>query len=305
MTTADVPIDVPVHHVSAFDIEDAFSDGDEIPAGFSAGFLREELARNLSAIDTTGDDASTSNGSADNNTSVSTLDITRDTFPSPADGPHPRRLPYSADYDEDVPAHFSQISLAPSDEESESQGRMSLNSSDGRSPVEQDLPYPNVVIDASQASDHHVSVLNGSPSVPPLPFANPQHNGDEPTPRLPSASPPAFVASSHNSHPNPSPHSTNVATSATHLPSSAQPQPETSPSPASTSQLGTPPAQPTKPRKPGRSSGPSMLEKVRSKTRPTHLPPKNRQEDDRHMADWEAMMKLSRQAGTPSLTLHP
>ncbi|KAJ3558978.1 hypothetical protein NM688_g615 [Phlebia brevispora] len=45
-----------------------------------------------------------------------------------------------------------------------------------------------------------------------------------------------------------------------------------------------------------RSVGPSMLDKVVSKTRPTWLPPKPRKEDKKHMADWEAMMKRSRVA---------
>ncbi|KAJ4485144.1 RabGAP/TBC, partial [Lentinula lateritia] len=45
-----------------------------------------------------------------------------------------------------------------------------------------------------------------------------------------------------------------------------------------------------------RSVGPSALEKFVSKTRPSFLPPKTRQEDDKHMADWEAMMKQSRAA---------
>lgn len=46
-----------------------------------------------------------------------------------------------------------------------------------------------------------------------------------------------------------------------------------------------------------RSAGPSTFQKVMSKTRPHFLPPKSRQEDKKHMADWEAMMKQSRAAG--------
>ncbi|KAF8602274.1 RabGAP/TBC [Ceratobasidium sp. AG-I] len=45
-----------------------------------------------------------------------------------------------------------------------------------------------------------------------------------------------------------------------------------------------------------KSVGPSMLEKVISKTRPTHLPPKNKIEDVKHMKDWEEMMEMSRVA---------
>ncbi|KAJ2988604.1 hypothetical protein NUW54_g9067 [Trametes sanguinea] len=40
-----------------------------------------------------------------------------------------------------------------------------------------------------------------------------------------------------------------------------------------------------------------MLDKVISKTRPPHLPPKPRTEDRKHLHDWEEMMKKSRAAG--------
>ena len=49
--------------------------------------------------------------------------------------------------------------------------------------------------------------------------------------------------------------------------------------------------------RPHRSTGPSTLEKVRSRTRPVFLPPKPTDEDQRHMADWHQMMKSSRLAG--------
>lgn len=50
--------------------------------------------------------------------------------------------------------------------------------------------------------------------------------------------------------------------------------------------------------KPTRSVGPSVFERVVSKTRPSFLPPKSRDEDQKHLADWERMMKRSRAAGT-------
>jgi TBC1 domain family member 14 len=46
-----------------------------------------------------------------------------------------------------------------------------------------------------------------------------------------------------------------------------------------------------------KSAGPSMLDKVVSKTRPSFLPPKSRAEDQKHMADWETMMQRSRASG--------
>ncbi len=45
-----------------------------------------------------------------------------------------------------------------------------------------------------------------------------------------------------------------------------------------------------------RMPGPSIFEKVMSKTRPSYLPPKSREEDLKHMKDWEEMMKRSREA---------
>jgi TBC1 domain family member 14 len=51
--------------------------------------------------------------------------------------------------------------------------------------------------------------------------------------------------------------------------------------------------------KPTRSVGPSVFERVMSKTRPSFLPPKSKHEDRKHMADWEKMMKRSRAAGIP------
>jgi TBC1 domain family member 14 len=46
-----------------------------------------------------------------------------------------------------------------------------------------------------------------------------------------------------------------------------------------------------------RLQGPTILEQVISKTRPSHLPPKAKSEDLKHIADWEAMMRQSRAIG--------
>jgi len=46
-----------------------------------------------------------------------------------------------------------------------------------------------------------------------------------------------------------------------------------------------------------RKTGRSALQKVISKTRPTHLPPKPKEEDVRHLKVWEDMMKKSKHAG--------
>jgi TBC1 domain family member 14 len=66
--------------------------------------------------------------------------------------------------------------------------------------------------------------------------------------------------------------------------------------PASSS--SSPPSTTSHSHKPTRSVGPSVFERVVSKTRPSFLPPKSRDEDQKHLADWERMMKRSRAAGT-------
>jgi hypothetical protein len=63
---------------------------------------------------------------------------------------------------------------------------------------------------------------------------------------------------------------------------------------------------PTSPmHRPARSAGPSAFEKVMSKTRPIFLPPKDKSEDKKHLADWETMMKQSRAAGEHRLPARP
>ncbi|KAI0785499.1 RabGAP/TBC [Irpex lacteus] len=70
--------------------------------------------------------------------------------------------------------------------------------------------------------------------------------------------------------------------------SASLPTPTSAASDASTSSAATAKHRVT------RSVGPSMLDKVISKTRPTFLPPKSKAEDLKHLADWETMMKKSR-----------
>lgn len=73
---------------------------------------------------------------------------------------------------------------------------------------------------------------------------------------------------------------------------------------SSASASGAPAASPTSPRhRVTRSIGPSIFQKVVSKTRPTYLPPKPKVEDRKHMADWERMMRRSRLAGESATDL--
>lgn len=52
--------------------------------------------------------------------------------------------------------------------------------------------------------------------------------------------------------------------------------------------------------RPKRSTGISTQDVI-SKTRPSHLPPKSKQEDSKHLRDWEEMMQRSRLAGMRSV----
>ncbi|KAJ1302599.1 hypothetical protein OPQ81_002916 [Rhizoctonia solani] len=81
----------------------------------------------------------------------------------------------------------------------------------------------------------------------------------------------------------------------TPTPDSAPPRTPVPPSDSSPEKPGLSPDQ-TKMHRQTRSVGPSMLEKVISKTRPTHLPPKNKVEDVKHLREYEEMMEKSRAA---------
>ncbi|KAI9460498.1 rab-GTPase-TBC domain-containing protein [Lactarius psammicola] len=83
------------------------------------------------------------------------------------------------------------------------------------------------------------------------------------------------------------------------VPVKAAPTPSHHLSPVSSPITSASPSRPSsshKVHKATRSTGPSALEKVISKTRPPYLPPKSRDEDKRHLSDWEKMMERSRAA---------
>ncbi|KAH7101418.1 rab-GTPase-TBC domain-containing protein [Auriculariales sp. MPI-PUGE-AT-0066] len=140
--------------------------------------------------------------------------------------------------------------------------------SDPLEPKQQDGPheYPIVHIDAKHRTVQSISSI-------------PDANGSSAVSQDGSHAAQGSVDSSHSirssqlAQPEPS-----SSTSAS-FPQS--PQSATSPIGRSTS---------SKPR------GPSVFEKVLSKTRPTHLPPKNKEEDTKHLKDWAEMMRLSRLA---------
>lgn len=305
---SDVPLEVPIHHASAFDFDDAFSDGDSNEMGdqLSPDALREDLERNVRSLKAWMEpEGPLSDPFEDENQSVSTLDMNGNgpaprsespsqSTPSPS-SPSPRSLEMSD--------HFSQISLSLSDNNggwhSSSTGNLTIDDS-------VDNSYPSVIIDASEPGTSH---LHRGISVTSI---SKDHGGEAHTTLSPYSTMalPPDTAYSTQSLPTPTPMVHEARTrplSATATPTPAAspqppvpvPDPDPASIPSSSSAPQPPPQPPQKPFKhrPTRSTGPSAFEKVRSKTRPTFLPPKPRQEDEKHMADWQSMMKLSRAAG--------
>ncbi|KAF8956059.1 rab-GTPase-TBC domain-containing protein [Flammula alnicola] len=255
-----------------FDEDDAFDVADDnltdMPYVFSPDAIREEMSRNMPHPEETWGDnektASTGGFISDHNTSVSTLDIDAKGTPNF----HPTSPPLGSEsLDSSLSSNFSQISLS--------------TPSDDRTPPE----YPDL-------DDHeHPSHSARTPSPPPHDY-NLRVPNSAPLPVTPLSAPVGETTSSlDRSRPSP-PHSASASTSQT-VPSLSLPEISSVPG---RSQAGTGILLTEKDfgHRPHRSVGPSAFEKVRSKTRPTFLPPKPREEDEKHMADWQHMMKQSR-----------
>ncbi|KAF5384776.1 hypothetical protein D9615_001267 [Tricholomella constricta] len=305
--TSNVPQEVQVHHVSPFDFEDAFSDGDasEIAYQFSPEAIREEIARNMPSKESTWTTKGPahSNGFIEGqNLSVSTLDINANEQFTRFESPSPPRTPQS--FSPGLSDHFSPISLdngqdAPEEEPDEEPATIyKAHKADTD-------PYPNIIIDASAGKTHDHRVLLTSD------LAQRDDRIEHPSAHQSSllAYPPdsahstqSLPAPAVSSHPSPTPPRPYSATPPLIFqpPSTSISEPASGPAsiPSSSSapQSQLKPLQKPFSHRPTRSTGPSVFEKVRSKTRPTFLPPKPRQEDDKHMADWQSMMKLSRAA---------
>lgn len=269
---------------SSFDINDAFSDGDsdhdDHPKFDFSASVRDEIARNLSWIEAQHDsdgeevERQSSGESGLQDTSISTIDIGG---PASILGSHSTtnssrsRTPEDSIHSTD----FSQISLSDDltreRELSQPQLNVDHEPTDEVHALEQsnEHPYPSVYIDASKSLPSRVEVASteGRPRASSH-LDLPNRSSEDHSGSLPLSAP---------------------ATSAER--SFEIPESSSLPIPAT-------PTKATFTHRPTRSMGPSALEKVISKTRPTFLPPKNKQEDNKHMADWENMMKMSRAAGT-------
>jgi TBC1 domain family member 14 len=192
---------------------------------------------------------------------------------------------------------FTDVPLSASEQESREDRAQEVELPPSETPAQPvDAPeavvdsYPAVLIDASKSPGHRVTLSTDTTTDTAGPSSSRSHS---PSPRTSERS------DSRRSSPATGPE----ASDAEKTPSSATfPPPEitevgaaaTSTSAASTSSgLTEPPLK----KHVKRASGPSALERFRSKTRPAFLPPKSRNEDDKHMADWERMMEQSRARG--------
>lgn len=286
---------VSLHHTSAFDLDDAFSDGEEhgMSYSFSPGSIRDDLAKSMEASGQNGQNWGTPaeiyhydgflNGTISIPPTISNDDDEEPNAEAGSRSPTPPSPSPSA-----LTADFSQISLAtPTEEVPVDSGiPAETESSEG----EQVVPYPNVIIDASQTPNrdsviNRVQDVQDSGAKTPPPQLEPLQEAVHSSPSLPTT---------HQSHPLQ--HERINSASASSLASPPLPTiiPGSSPDKNPREIKST---QPPFRHRPTRSVGPSALEKVRSRTRPAFLPPKSRQEDDKHMADWEAIMQLSRITG--------
>lgn len=263
-------------------LDDAFADGgedlddDHFKLEFSTDAIRDELARQRSRSHMATDSADSESWTAaagnrvevedvqlerqtyDPDDSVSTIDI--NALPSP---------PLHA-HDGDVSPSELALPLSPGLEQGRAQERSGSDyGSQSGYGSSSHSRFPSVVIDVSKPPSSRVTT-NGEDAI--------SQSSSDPTLHNSSSGSDTAVSQASSSRP------------------SADRQLSPPPTPGKrSSSSGASGHEMT--HKHARSVGPSVFEQVRSKTRPSHLPPKAKQEDIKHLADWEHMMKQSRIAG--------
>lgn len=240
-----------------FDLDDAFSDGEDDNLEFSSAAIRKHLAENPSWVgnDDREDDGETEYSSA------------RDQDTSSSSSPPPLTAEEQPD-EQEVPQDFSDITLS---EEPSANGQSTSHEDtqeeDASPPRDtsplRDTSYPAVHIDVSRSPPSRVMMSTGAESN------GKDHQEDGAVHSVSNTFSSYLPAPSHDIPPLP--------------PSPSSPLPKSPTTPTIISH-----------RRQTYSAGPSAFQKVMSQTRPHFLPPKNRQEDQKHMADWQAMMKQSR-----------
>ncbi|KAJ3750773.1 rab-GTPase-TBC domain-containing protein [Lentinula detonsa] len=267
----------------SLDIDDAFSDSQDFDSDyqFSPDSIRHDLARNsLSWRVEDDEDVKPRNGfSGATMDSSSTLDLHNDERS-----------------EEDNPSSLQFVSIPLSSSHDGFSNNSEQHQEDPPDVTDTETPYPAVVIDVSS---HKITISTGNAQISSPPPSTSIQNHSRST---------STAKSDHSDHstkslpaPEPSSVMPTHSNSATSTSTSVLPSPTTTAAvTASVSETTSVPSSTLKPSSPThritRSVGPSALEKFVNKTRPSFLPPKSRQEDDKHMADWETMMKQSRAA---------
>lgn len=288
------PTSAPAHKPD-FTFDDAFSDtDDDLPYEFSPAAIREELEKNLSShlsAETNwptdhelADIAGRIGFTDDADASVSTFDI---------DGRYDDRLSPPT---QQPASPESRTTSHPS--ESESLDELALSTE--FSSVNLESPHP----DRDTGEDKYEQYEEEEPEhveLPAVQIETSEERADSAVVRETTPPPPrsdrSYTPSTppHNEVDLPvTPQSVTSFSSTASLPMTAStslPTPSSAQSTASSSSTFA------AKHRASRSVGPSMLDKVVSKTRPSFLPPKSRAEDKKHMADWETMMRRSRLAG--------
>lgn len=279
--------------VGFFDYGDPFDDVEDsvYDLQFSRDVIRKEMAHRVSADDDEYNGHG-HGGHSPHDTSVSSLDIN-------GDDAHSVLSSRSSSPDSEPPK-FEAIILSRStsgqndDYKSEEENEIEADAEDDNavrtpSPSPQSEGYPAVIIDASQSAGHRVTLSTDSRT---------SHNTLNSHSSSPRHSEDQYREATLPTEASTQPHSPQVTLSRT---SSRAPSPthraiQSMAVSLSNDNLPPLPISPTK-HQYSRSVGPSVLEKVISKTRPTFLPPKPKQEDNKHLADWQDIMRQSRLAG--------
>ncbi|KAI0036590.1 rab-GTPase-TBC domain-containing protein [Vararia minispora EC-137] len=256
--------------------DDAFADGDDDSSyGFSSEVIRADVAYtlSLSPVEGHGVEDAASSPRAASDVSMSMLDVNGNGRSSLGSSWGSSSLPSTS---RQSSLKFEQISL-DNDQRDKSTVSMQEHLAD-------DDQTPHSPSPATHASlELHAVVIDVSQRHPvPIEIHSVSEGGSDTSPRT-------AAHSAEPSRRSEEPPSFNIAPSISHAKSTSDlPLPPLSAAPSG--RLST------SHHKPSRSQGPSVFEQVVSKTRPSFLPPKKKEEDIKHLHDWEQMMKRSRAA---------
>lgn len=263
---------------TSFSLDDAFSDVDDSHANyaFSSVVIRADLARAVSY--------SQEDEEQDGAEETSGADATEDTS-EPLPGPDTLSPTFDA---KNLDTKFESVSLS-SPVETLSHAKGHHYDVQEKSEVTDEIHEQRHIRNDSTSETQHRSADVEDPHYDPTVLDATQ---ESPPPSPPHSELPPDASASEDEPETPPGQTTNEKSASTptlRLPPVVSRTPSR---PASSS--SSPPFAIS--HKPTRSVGPSVFERVVSKTRPSFLPPKSRDEDQKHLADWEKMMKRSRAA---------